>query len=210
MALKLVYSAIRGELEQAFKQIYDPIAKAATGAITDAAAQIKAQGRANIAAAGMSSKWQNALRVETYPQKGVSANAALLAHHKIPYAGVFETGAIIHGKPFLWIPLTGTPARVGGRTLTPRVFAQSIGPLTSIRSRTGKPILAAPISGRTGSKITLARLRRGSRGQGANIQLTPIFIGVPSIHIRARFGLQAVFQRAAAGLGAGYLNHLNP
>ncbi len=207
--LKLVFSALTGQFEAAFKAINDPIAKAATGAITDAANQIKTQGRANIASAGFSSKWTNALRVNVYPKTGTSAGAALLAYHKIFYSGVFESGATITGKPLLWIPLTGTPARVAGRRLTPRTFTQLIGPLTPMRSRTGKPLLGSPVSGRVGSKITLAKLRRGAKGLGAHVQLTPMFVGVPSIHIKARFGLQAVFDKAANGLGAGYLSHLS-
>ncbi len=209
MPLKLVYAALQGDLDKALKAMYDPIARAAAGAINDAATQIKTEGRARIGAAGFSSKWQNALRVNVYPQKGVSAGAALLAFHKIPYAGVFETGAEIRGKPLLWIPFPGTPARVGGRKLSPRVYVQTVGPLTLIKSQKGRPLLAGPISGRAGTKITLAKLRRGTRGEGT-VRLQPIFFGVPSVHIRQRFGLQQVFDKAASGLGAGYLSHLNP
>jgi hypothetical protein len=207
MPLRLTYAALRGELDDAFKAMYAPIARAATGAIRDAAAEITTQGRSNIAAAGFPRGFQNALRVEVYPRAGVAAGAALYVHHTIPYAGVFERGADIKGKPLLWIPLPGTPARIGGRRLTPRAYIQAIGPLSSLRSRKGLPILAGPISGRAGTKITLGKLRRGSRGEG-NVTLQPIFIGVPSIHIRQRFGLQEIFNRAASGLGAGYIRNL--
>lgn len=210
MSLQLVYSAVRGEFDQAIRQIYSPIAIAATGAIKDAGDQIKSSGRANIAAAGFSRKWQNALRVNLYPPRGASADAALLAFHKIPYAGVFETGATIHGKPLLWIPVSGAPARIGGRKLTPQSFNQLIGPLVSLRSRRGTPILAGQISGKSGGKITLAKLRRGRRGEGGRTgtRLQPIFVGIRAAHLRQRFQLQSVFKKAADGLGAGYLKHL--
>lgn len=215
MALRLVYSAVQGELDQALRAIYQPIAAAATGAIKDAAAQIKTEGRAALGAAGLGQKWQNALRVEIYPKSGVSANAAALAHHNIPYAGVFETGADVSGKPLLWIPLSGSPARVAGRRLTPRTFAQTVGPLVAIKSKTGLPLLASPIAGgRPGSKVTVARLRKGQRGPAGGralpVTLQPIFFGIPVIHQRQRFNLQAVFDRAQAGLGEGYLHNLNP
>lgn len=208
MALSLVYSAAQGELNQALRDLYKPIASAATGAVKDAAAQIKTQGRAAIASGGFGQKWQNALRVEVYPKAGTSANAAALAHHKIPYAGVFETGATIAGKPLLWIPISGTPARISGQRFTPRIFRALIGPLVSIKTRNGRPLLAAPISGRPTSKVTVARLRRGTRGQGNNIALQPVFVGVPAAQIRKRFDLQAVFERAQQGLADGYLRNL--
>ena len=208
MALSLVYSAVTGELDQALRALYQPIAAAATGAVRDAAAQIKTEGRAAIAAGGFGPKWQNALRVEVYPARGASANAAALAHHKIPYAGVFETGAQIAGKPLLWIPISGTPARVSGQRFTPKSFRQLIGPLVLIKSRKGQPLLAAPISGRPTSKISVARLRRGSQGLGRNITLQPVFIGLPAVQLRQRFNLEAVFARAAAGLADGYLRNL--
>lgn len=211
MALSLVYSAVRGELDEKLRAIYQPIAAAAQGAIKDAAEQVKREGRAAIGAAGFGSKWQNALRVEVYPKSGASANAAALAHHKIPYAGVFETGATIAGKPLLWVPISGTPARVSGRRLTPKSFTQLIGPLVPIKSAKGLPLLASPISGgRAGSRVTVARLRRGQRGTSNNISLQPVFVGLPRVNIRKRFGLQAVFQRALAGLPEGYARNLKP
>lgn len=214
MALNLVYSAIRGELEQAFAKMIQPIAKAATGAIKDTADQVKKEGRANIAAGGFSSKWQNALRVNTYPTSGVSVNSAAFVYHKIPYAGIFEKGGTISGKPLLWIPLTGTPARIAGRRFSPRAYRASVGPLVPMKSRRGRPLLGAPVTGRAGTKITLARLRRGQRAASGSIaadtHLEPIFIGLPAVHIRQRFNLQQVFDRAAGGLGAAYLRNLQP
>jgi hypothetical protein len=45
------------------REIQRPIAKAATAAIREAGEIAKRDGRASIAAAGFSRKWQNALRV---------------------------------------------------------------------------------------------------------------------------------------------------
>lgn len=208
MALSLVYSAVQGELDKALRALNEPIAVAATGAIKDAAAQVKKEGRAAIAAGGFGQKWQNALRVDIYPAAGTSINAAARAKHNIPYAGVFETGATIFGKPLLWIPISGTPARISGQRFTPKTFTALIGPLVSIKTRNGRPLLAAPISGRPTSKVTVARLRRGTRGQGNNIALQPVFVGVPAAQIRKRFDLQAVFERAQQGLADGYLRNL--
>lgn len=208
--LRLVYSAVKGELGQALQAFSVPIAAAATGAIKDAAAQIKTQGRAAIASGGFGQKWQNALRIEVYPKSGTSINAAALAHHKIPYAGIFETGGTIAGKPLLWVPLTGTPARIAGMRFTPRLFTSLIGPLVLIKRPGKRPLLASPISGRPTSKITVARFRRGQQGLGKNISLQPIFVGVPSVQIRKKFDLQAVFLSAQSSLPTFYLNNLKP
>ncbi len=94
MTLRLLYSAAKGEFEIAMRELYKPIAAAVSAAIAEASADIKAQGRVSIAKAGFSKRWQNTFRVETYPGRGkVSADAAALAYHKIPYVEVFESGA---------------------------------------------------------------------------------------------------------------------
>lgn len=206
---RLVYSATKGELGQALQKLADPIAVAAQGAVKDAAAQVKTEGRAAISAGGFGQKWQNALRVNVYPPSGNSINAAAFAFHKIPYANVFASGARIPGRPLLWIPITGSPSRISGQKFTPRTFTQLIGPLVSIKSKKGVPLLASPISGRPTSKITVARLRKGQKGQG-NTFLQPVFIGVSAVNIRQKFDLQAVFNRAQEGLAAGYLRNLKP
>src|ERR1700745_2725921 len=79
-----------------------PLAKAATAALRDAGEIAKSNGRASIAAAGFSRKWQNALRVNIYPPQGDSLRPAAFIFHKIRYAGVFEEGAVIGGQPLLW------------------------------------------------------------------------------------------------------------
>jgi hypothetical protein len=209
MALQLVFSAVKGEFDQALRAIYQPIAAAATGAIKDAAAQVKTEGRAAIANGGFGRNFQNALQVNVYPKTGTSANAAALAFHKIPYAGVFQTGADISGKPLLWVPVSDSPARASGQWLTPKTFPQLIGPLVAIKSKKGLPILASPISsGRASSRVTVARLRKGQRGQGTRITLQPIFIGLSQVRLTQRFDLLAVFRKAQAQLGQFYLNNL--
>ena len=76
----------------------------------------QAKGRADIAAAGFSRRWQNAFRVDVFPRgRKVSVDAAAWVFHKIPYAEVFEEGATIRGRPYLWIALPGTPTRIGGQ-----------------------------------------------------------------------------------------------
>jgi hypothetical protein len=70
------------------EEMQRPIARAATAAIREAGEIAKRDGRASIAAAGFSRKWQNALRVNFYPPQGDSMRPAAFIFHKIRYAGV--------------------------------------------------------------------------------------------------------------------------
>ncbi|RVD14310.1 hypothetical protein EN749_20220 [Mesorhizobium sp. M7A.F.Ca.ET.027.02.1.1] len=206
------YQKKDGEFAGAMASIKDPIAFAGTAAITEAGDIVKREGRADIAAAGFSRKWQNALRVNVYPRRRTSINAAALIFHKIQYAGVFDEGAIISGKPKLWLPLKDTPKRAGRSKMTPALYIKTIGPLISIERPGKPPLLAGRIatnrrSGQAG-KVTLSALRRG--GKGAPSVLVPLFIGIDRVSIRDRFSIREITERAAARLAELYLKHLNP
>lgn len=214
--LKFTFAIARGELEKAFKDFYGDVAEASTAAIFDAGELSKKEGRADIAAAGFSTKWQNALRVDYYPRgKKVSVDAAAVIHHNIPYAEVFESGATIRGNPYLWVPLSSTPKRVGNERLTPKVYEQRFGPLRFIK-RTGKPpLLAGEVAGarvrRKGTKISLSSLHRAAVGRTAgtgSIQVVPLFVGIPLVTIRKRFSIRAIIGRAVDRLGEFYFKHL--
>ncbi|RWC29848.1 MAG: hypothetical protein EOS70_23455 [Mesorhizobium sp.] len=206
------YDAKAAEFAAAMASIRDPIAVAGSGAIAEAADIIKRQGRADIGSAGFSKRWQNALRVDTYPRRGASINAAALIWHKIQYAGIFEEGGTISGKPRLWIPLPNAPKRIGRSKITPALYIKSIGPLVSIERPGKPPLLAGKIAtNRRGSKtgkVSLSALKRG--GKGAPSTLVPVFIGIDRVTIRDRFSIRQITDRAAARLGELYLKHLNP
>lgn len=55
--------------------------------------------------------------------------------HSVPYFLVFEYGATIHGKPLLWIPLTGAGVPPGTRA---RDFGS---PLFRVNRKSGAPLL---------------------------------------------------------------------
>jgi hypothetical protein len=217
VALKILYQSITGEFDRAMMGIYRPIAEAGSAAITEAANTIKTEGRADIATAGFGKKWQNTFRVDTFPRGGkVSANAAALIYHKIPYADVFETGATIRGKPKLWIPLKSTPKKIGTRRMTAKLFTQEVGPLFPVKRTGGKPLLAAKMAvssraAKTGilPKPTLGKLRDGATSAGVT-RAVPLFVGVDSVKLRDRFSLREITDRAATSLPALYAKYLNP
>lgn len=216
MARRILYQSIAGEFEQAMVDIYKPIAEAGTAAIREAADIIKSEGRADIAAAGFGRRWQNTFRVDAYPKGGrVSANAAALVYHKIPFADIYESGGTIRAKNNkLWIPLRNTPKKVGRNRLTPKVFTQRVGPLFSLQIG-GKPYLAAKMAisrtaARTGKypKPTLGKLRDGATSKGI-VRAVPLFVGVDLVTVRDRFSLREITNKAADRLGALYAKHLN-
>lgn len=209
-ALKFTYSAMQGEFDKAVKAFYRPISQAATAAIKEAAAFVKVRGRAQIAAAGFSAKWQNALRVTVYPRSGASADAAAWIYHKIPYAGVFERGATITGSPLLWLPIGNAPQRIGGKRFTARNYVALIGPLKTIRVPGKPPMLAGFVVGRPSATITVRRLKNGNAraALGGRVIAVPLFIGIDVVKIAARFNLSRIFNEAHTNLAGGYLRNL--
>lgn len=211
MALEFFASAIRGELAEVFEELYEPIEEAGTAAMREMATAIKLRGRANIAAGGFSTRWQNAFRVDVYPKRGASANASALVYHKIPYADVFETGATIRGKPTLWVPLPGTPKKIGRKKITPQRFISEIGPLFPLKGRGGRPLLAAKVAARrrqrAGGQVSLSALRRGAAG-GVPTQALPLFVGLPAVKLGDRFALREITRSGAAALAVLYVKNL--
>jgi hypothetical protein len=210
--LRLTLSAVAGGFMRAMTEGERPIAKAATAAVREAADLAKRGGRASIAGAGFSRKWQNALQAKVYPQNRDSMRAAALIYHKVPYADVFERGAVIHGKPLLWLPLPTAPFGKGGRRIPAAQFRQQVGtPLYNIRRPGKPPLLGANVrmtSARAGKAISLALLRRGRNpgGRGA-VQLVPLYVGVELAALPKRFAIIDAITRAAAALPGLYLKH---
>ena len=211
---RFVYEALRGNFPEFISAMQAPMAKAATAAVTEAGNLVKQQARAAIAAAGFSSGWQNAFRAQTFPKGGKpSLNAAVFFFHKIPYFNVFEEGATIAGSPFLWLPTKNVPlGSRGNHPLTPAQYVARVGPLKSIRGKSGNPILvgAASRSSILRSSATVTKLRKKAVRTGSLIGAqVPMFVGVPSVRIPKKFDIKQIVQTVNAQIGALYLKHLN-
>ncbi|MBN9251462.1 MAG: hypothetical protein BGO03_01810 [Mesorhizobium sp. 61-13] len=211
------YSFKAGEFASALFQKSELIAAAATGAVTEAGTIAKNRGRADIASAGFSKGWQNALRLEIYPKQKNSSksrnsiNAAAHIFHRVGYAGVFESGDTISGKPLLWLPLKSTPQRIGRSKMTPAAYVKSIGPLVTIQRPGQAPLLAGQIAinrrgQTTPGKVTLSALRRGNSGKAS--KLVPLFVGIPKAKMPDKFSIREITVNAASQLGSLYMKHL--
>ncbi|WP_035661447.1 DUF6441 family protein [Bradyrhizobium sp. Ec3.3] len=189
--------------------MFSQIVRAATGAVQDAAVELKTIARGNIAAAGFSKKWQNAWRVNVYPKSGYSLDAAAYGFHKIPYASIFETGGTISAKGgLLWIALPTVP-KLGRERATPRKLAQSGVKLFSMKRAGKSPLLATRLrmAGTVG-KLSLAKLRRGVSGKRGSVRAVPLFFGVRTVTLGKRFNISGVADTVRSRLPDLYLAKL--
>jgi hypothetical protein len=183
------------------------MAKALTGAMHDVGKLGRDRGRAAIEAAGFSGKFANSLVVK-FPS-GDSLNPTAYIHSTINYADVFEHGATIVGKPFIWLPLPTVPAGHGRPHLTPRQYVQEVGPLITMHRAGKPPMLGARIqTGRLppqpfGRFVSRARLKRGISGRG-QFQTIPLFVGVPAVSIPKKFDVHAAVEDAFSHLDDFY------
>lgn len=216
--MKLSIAGKPGEFQRAFDGMLDPIEKAAAAAAKDAQTEIVAGGRANIASAGFSGRWQRGLLVKI---SGKGLRTSVHARHRVNFATLFETGGRIAGKRgLLWLPLPTVPKKIGKAAMTPRNFVHLIGPLFTMRVPGKPPLLGAYMQGLAGSKVSLAKLRAGSalarlgvRGRGGGkasrgVVATPVFHGVSSVTIRRRWNLRAVYDQAQRNLPINFANRL--
>lgn len=203
----LKWDIVTGRFEESMVRMEEPIAAAATTAMRGVANLVKIDGASDIARAGFSARWQKALSTRVYPVGRNSMRAAVFVQHKIPYAGVFEDGATIAGKPMMWIPIPGTPASIGSgrgrRRLTPATLATDVSDLVSFRSKSGVPLLGARVrvTGERATaakpKVSLSLLRRQNNYGGRGVLRTvPLFFGVSTVNITKKFNIRQVCAKA--------------
>ena len=203
---RLTFDIATGVFDQRMLAFKGQIAKGATATMDDVLTIVKTDARADIARAGFSRKWQNALRVIRYPRKGhTSVDASVFLFHNIPYAGIFDTGATILGKPLLWIPLSTIPPTLNGRMMQPARLATILGAgskLVPMTSPNGTPLLGARLrlsvtaSRKAQPKISLATLRRGAGEGGGVLRTVPLFFGIRETHVKKKLSIAEICQKA--------------
>lgn len=206
MTARFKYYVKPGIFEAAFLGSSQKIVEAAHDTIEEAASIVKQDARRDIAASGLGQGFVQALRVDVYPKQGnqKSINAAAHIFHKIPYAGVFEEGSTIRGKPMLWVTLKTTPKKIGRTRMSPELFEQRVGKLQYLKLPGKKPLLFAKIKqgrGKTKGNVTLPRLRAaavpGAKGPFTSV---PLFVGVNTVTVRKRLNIKSIISRASARL----------
>lgn len=217
--VRLKLDIVSGKFAENVKRWNFIIARTATLSMDQARTEFLDTARPQIANAGrFSRRWQTGLRAKRFPERRVSMGPSVYIYHKIPYADIFEQGGEIRGNPLLWIPLSSTPKKVGRYRMTPKNLVDKAGVnLVSIKSKSGKPLIGAPIRvPKTRAKddrikVTLAALKRGDSAQDAKgnpakgiIRTVPLFVGVRAIHLRKRFDIARVTQNVRDKLPSYY------
>jgi hypothetical protein len=168
----------KGDFRGALTDDLDKMAMAATAAMTETATAAKLAGRASIASAGFSQRWQNSLQANVYPSTGKSLSPAAVVFDKIRYSEIFQTGGVISGDP-LWLPiernLPGSPIK-----WTPKRYAQSVGKLVSVNIP-GRPPLLFDAKRRV-----------------------PVFVGISQVTLSKKFNVDEAVASEAAKLPGRY------
>jgi hypothetical protein len=227
MAMRPRFTYKSGEFKSAFEARNKLFADAAFAAIREVGTTVKLEARRNIAQAGFSTKWQNALRVDVYDHnttKNPGELAAAWVHHKIPYSGIFERGGTISPKngKFLWVPTKFAPLRAfGNERMTAGKFKAATGlKLFQIKSRKGATLLMAKVPASKASKFAKGLARPTIKGIGKAAQgkrngsrhvtdlTVPMFTGLPFVKIRKRFAIMQVIERARRTLAEAVAHNL--
>lgn len=109
LRIKITPPNIGSELKGQFVGLGERLLRALSAAMNMAASMIIEAGKRDIGGAGnFGASWTDGLKMEI--EDGSLGNMKMYLTHDIPWAGIFETGGTIHGKPLLWIPISGTDA----------------------------------------------------------------------------------------------------
>lgn len=220
--LTLSFGDVFGPLwQEAMGRDLADMKQAASLAMDGAASLARVRGRSNIEAAGFGKKWQNTLKATRFPNREnvYSLDSKMSLIHKIAYAGVFEDGDTIHGRPYLWVPLSSTPKRFGrGHRLTPSTFKQGTGqPLIPFRDpHTGNLLLGVRVkvakkvaaSGAALERLSLSKIRRGTSGKTGVEVTIPVFVALRQVTLRKRFALGEVVKGVATEVPGLYVRNM--
>lgn len=182
------------------------IAEASTKAVIRAGTQALLAGQADIRAAGFSKKWTDTYKLTFYQVDPPQVDAAAWLYHKILYANVFQDGAVIHGKPLLWIPLRNAPRNFGRGHITPGKLAAKGVPLFTVNRPGSPPLMGTKVYGARGGRtnffnISVKRLKdRTKKRSNQVLNSVMLFFGVTQVTIRKKFHLKEIGEEQVAKL----------
>lgn len=205
--VSLTYRYVRGEFAEAMAELYEPVAVAAKAAMKETADAIKRQGRAQITSAGFKRAYANAFRTDVYPRGSrVSANAAVVAYHRVDFSEVFETGVRIGGKPYLWVPIADKRTRVGRKQLRLKDFIARGEQLVMVKRPGKAPLLMGrPLSGMTKPRRATQRAAYQRYQAGG---LVPLFVGLTVVDIDKKLSIYPMIDAEAGRIAERYFSNL--
>lgn len=129
--------SIGPELDANFEKIKQRILKALDAATQQLSENILQEGRSDISGAGnFGARWTEGFTADI---SGEGYVRTLTLRHAVPYWKVFQYGAIIHGRPLLWIPMEKGGPRA--REFGGRLFRVPRDPAQMRRKGGGVPLL---------------------------------------------------------------------
>lgn len=193
MAKTLELTLSKADLKKAIeKNVTAKLEKAAVDSMEDYSKIVLQEGKDAIAKGGglfaESPRFRDLLRVNVYPNQKL--NAAIYLFHKIPYAGVFETGATLFGKPIMWLPIQD---RVIAGVRSPKQFKKAYPDKTlRLAKRPGKPPLLV-------AKMGYKKTKKGF--VPADV---PIFVGLTNVTIPKKFDVRGAVEKSLGRFAAIY------
>jgi hypothetical protein len=199
-----------GDLVKDLAEAETDAARSVTAAMRQVTDGLKSDLRADVVDAGLGQRLANTWRGKTYPEGGVSLEAASFVWSKAPnIVDAFDRGVIIKSSRGFWLAIPTAAAGVKGvsatgamQRITPggwerrtgmrlRFVFRRTGPslLVAGRARLSKKGLAKPNIGRTRSGAQYTRL--------AGRATVVVFILVPQVTLRKRLDIANTAQRWA-------------
>lgn len=220
MTFQLVVGALKGELDKTIKEIQKPVFQAARVTMRETSKLAKQFTRASMAAGGLSTRFQNAVRETTFDDTDgdVTKFPTGFTWLRSTWGGIFQTGGEITGSPYLWIPITGNLPS-GNKKWTPALFNELIGPLDFVQRPGKAPLLVGKVSVlKGGAKIrrqpNFANSARGARSRArffvfSEAQKLPVFVGVQTVREPKLFDMVAAGDRALSTFEQRYAKNLS-
>jgi hypothetical protein len=195
-------------------------ARAVTSAMREVTDGLKDDLRADVVDAGLDQRLANTWRGKTFPQGGVSLDAAAFVWSKAPkIVDAFDRGVTIRSKNGFWLAIPTAAAGATGLTttgararITPGGFERRTGMRLRFVYRRGQPSLLVADNARL-SKKGFARPNVGRTRGGepftrlAGRTTIVVFILVPQVTLRKRLDVEPIAQRWANRVGPILAQH---
>lgn len=195
-------------------------ARSVTGAMREVTEGLKSDLRADMAEAGLGRRLANTWRGKTYPEGGVSLEAASFVWSKAPnIVDAFDRGVTITSNRGFWLAIPTPAAGVKGvsatgamKRITPGGWERRTGMRLRFVYRRGAPSLLvadnAQLSRRGLARPNIGRTRGGAQFTRLKGRSTVVvFILVPQVSLRKRFDIAATAQRWADRVPGVIANH---
>ena len=196
------------------------IARSVTGAMREATDGLKGDLRSDVVGAGLGQRLANTWRGKTYPESGVSIDAAAFVWSKAPnLVDAFDRGVTIRSRSGFWLAIPTPAAGVKGlsatgamKRITPGGWERRTGMRLRFVYRRGQPSLLVADNARM-SKKGLAKPNIGRRRGGgpytrlAGRSTVVVFILVPQVTLNKRLNIDSIARRWGDRVGGLLANH---